>query len=190
MLQVNLMCIKTIILVAVSVLFLSSCSQKTTVVLLPDPDGAVGSMTIYNDAGSVDITEPGAATVVSGKTGAPSDPKIMEESEIASTFGDALAVLPDPPEHFILYFMSGSTELREESLQLFPDILDSIRQRESQAISVIGHTDTAGDAGYNFRLSKKRAERIRELLISRGVELRLYSSHLPWGKEPAHSNRR
>ena len=36
-------------------------------------------------------------------------------------------------------------------------------------ISVIGHTDTAGDKEYNFELSKRRAIAVKNLLVKQGV---------------------
>ncbi len=39
----------------------------------------------------------------------------------------------------------------------------------SPYISVIGHTDTAGDNQYNLRLSQNRALAVRRLLIHKGI---------------------
>lgn len=150
-------------------LFSSGCAKKTMVVLLPDPDGKVGHVTVFNEAGSVDITQAAEATTVSGRATLPSPPKKMEDDRIAAEFSTVLATLPAQPEHFVLYFKKQSTELTDEATKLFPLILKSIEIRESQAISVIGHTDTAGNRQYNLTLSQKRAAVVSRLLVKQGV---------------------
>ena len=153
------------------VLLVSGCAQNTTVVLLPDPDGKVGRITVENDAGTVDLSNPAEATVVPARDNRPKTPEIMSKDTIQSSFAVVLTALPEQPQHFILYFLSGSTELAEESQQLLPAILQSIATRHSQDISIIGHSDTAGDHGYNLKLSQKRAQAVSLILTQEGVPL-------------------
>lgn len=145
------------------------CSAKTTIVLMPDPDGKVGHISVTNDAGSVEIDQPAEATVVKGRQSTPSQPEILSEEKINAYFSEAIAALPDQPQHFILYFETGSTELTDDSRQTLPIILQSIEEKKSQDISVVGHSDTAGDFEYNLRLSKKRASAVVILLKEQGV---------------------
>ena len=54
------------------------------------------------------------------------------------------------------------------------DVLDAVAQEikargDVKGVVVVGHTDTSGSNGYNDKLSKKRANAIRDALISRGV---------------------
>lgn len=152
-------------------LFLSGCAEKTTIVLLPDPDGKVGHVMVATDAGSTDITDARAATEVKGRASLPTAPKILSEREIDAKFFRVLAILPRQPVHFILYFKSGSTELQPQSIKILPEILQSIGRKRSQNISFIGHSDTAGDPQYNLHLSRKRAETISSTLVKNGVDL-------------------
>ena len=163
-------------------LVLSGCAPTTTVVLLPDPDGKVGALTVSTDAGSVDIAKAGEATTVKSKTSLPSKPTILSEDKIAATFGDVLASLPEQPIHFILYFKSGSTELTKESTDLLPKILETVEERESQSISVVGHTDTAGNRQYNYKLSTLRAKAVSRLLVEKGVK-KMYIKSTSHGEE-------
>ncbi len=149
-------------------LVFSGCAQKTTVVLLPDPAGQVGHITVANKAGSVDITHPAEATVVAGQD-KPSAPEILTDDEIAAKFSKVLAALPTQPVHFILYFKTNSAELTEVSQKSLPLILQSIKDRKSENISVIGHTDTVGDREYNLILSKNRALAVSHILVQEGV---------------------
>lgn len=157
------------IVVLVIFLFCSGCAKKTMVVLLPDSDGKVGHVTVANEAGSVDITQAAEATTVSGRTTIPSTPEKMEDAKIAAEFSTVLSVLPAQPEHFILYFKRQSIVLTEDAKKSFPLILESIERKKSQSVSVIGHTDTAGNPEYNLTLSKRRAAVVKRLLVEQGV---------------------
>lgn len=166
--QVNLWrCLAFIFFIAIGV-NLSGCA-KTTVVLLPDPDGKVGKLSISNEAGSVDIDKAGEATTVRGKQSLPSRPEVLPEEKITAKYGDVLASLPEQPVHFILYFRSGSTTLTPESVNKIPEIMETINQRQSQSISVVGHADTAGNRQYNLRLSKQRADAVGRILAEKGI---------------------
>jgi outer membrane protein OmpA-like peptidoglycan-associated protein len=169
MVIINKQYIKILLFISIA-LFLTSGCAKTTIVLLPDPDGKIGYVTVYNDAGSIDITQAREATVVKGRGSQPTHPKVLSEEAIESKFSSGLASLPQQPVHFILYFKSDSTELTADSMKILPEILESINSRKSQNISVIGHTDTAGSSQYNLQLSQKRASAISLVLVQKGVD--------------------
>lgn len=145
------------------------CGQKTTIVLLPDPNGTVGQLTVSTKGGSVEIDRAGEAVVVSSATKAPPLPEPMSNEEIEKRFSTVLSALPAQPEHFLLYFKHDSTELTTESTRLIADILAAAADRRSENIHIIGHSDTLGDSQFNLRLSQKRADLVRELLRNRGV---------------------
>ncbi|MGB3211138.1 MAG: OmpA family protein [Desulforhopalus sp.] len=161
---------KILLFIFLSLIVVCSGCAKTTVVLLPDPEGKVGHVTVSTNAGSIDITQEREATTVRGRDSLPADPKILSEKAIDADFSRALAMLPDQPVHFILYFKSESAELTAESKKTLPEIFQSIDDKQSQNISVIGHTDTAGDHQYNLQLSLKRATAIRRILVKEGVD--------------------
>ena len=48
-----------------------------------------------------------------------------------------------------------------QGLQTFLDLMDDIE--------VIGHTDRSGDDEFNMALSRRRAERVRDLLVAAGI---------------------
>jgi outer membrane protein OmpA-like peptidoglycan-associated protein len=153
-----------------AIILTSGCGGKTMVVLVPDPDGKTGAVIVSNDAGTVDIDTANRGTTISGRQSAPKAPAPMTKEEIDAVFSRALAAQPKPPVHFILYFISDSKELRPESLESLPAILQTIEERNSVDISVIGHTDTIGSDEYNYRLSKERAEAVAAYLVGHGVE--------------------
>lgn len=146
----------------------AGCAKQTTVVLLPDPDGKVGKVIVGTETGKVEMTRTREGTKVKGAKH-PAAPVIVSEQEIERDYGTVLDSLPEPPEHFILYFSIESIELTLQSKKVVPEIFASVKAKESQSIAVVGHTDTAGDATYNLNLSNRRAKAVKQLLLNGGV---------------------
>jgi outer membrane protein OmpA-like peptidoglycan-associated protein len=142
---------------------------RTLVVLLAEDDGRTGKVSVATSAGTQLLDEAGEATAVSSPQEAPSAPSVMAPDEVAEIFGAALEAQPERPAVFVLYFKPDSDALTDESMSLVPGILDAIDLRRSVDTSVVGHTDTIGAREYNYELSRKRAQKIRDLLVSRGV---------------------
>lgn len=138
-------------------------------VLLPDPDGKVGQIEVSNPSGSQVLSVAGQATTVAKADAPPSAPVKMSDPEIAGIFGPALAALPAAPLRFTLFFESDSVEMRPDSKKHFPQVIAAIKDRRAVDTSVVGHTDTAGSKEYNYRLSRRRAEAIAQLLVAGGV---------------------
>jgi outer membrane protein OmpA-like peptidoglycan-associated protein len=140
------------------------------VVLVPDPDDArAGAVTVTTPQGSVELAAANESTrVASGQ--APSAPAPMADDEIQRRFGGAMSARPLPPREFLLYFESGGDTLTAESLALVTDIVEAVRQRPAPDVSVIGHTDTTGEAAANIALGLQRATLIRDLLVTSGLD--------------------
>lgn len=138
--------------------------------LLPEADGRTGHVTVSNDAGSRALDSPGAATRILDAQTAPGEAVTLGAAEIEALFGPALAAQPTPPLHFTLYFEQGSTQLAAESRDAIPTILAAIRERGSVDTSIVGHSDTAGDARMNLDLSLRRAMAVGALLAAEGVD--------------------
>lgn len=140
------------------------------VVLLPDPDGKVGRVTVTNEGGSRTLGQAGTATRIADERTPPTEPAPLTAAEVDSLFGDALRAQPAPPLHFILYFENSSTELTPASRGDFPRVVTAIRERASVDTSVVGHSDTAGDARTNLELSLARAKAVAALLAAEGID--------------------
>lgn len=149
---------------------MTACSPKNVVVLVPDPDGSVGRITVANDAGSVEIDTANESTAIRDAKTAPSPPAEMEKKDIDQLFSEALAIQPQPPVHFILYFEKDSTQLRPSSVAMLTDILSTIQAGQSEHISVVGHSDTLGDKAYNLSLSMRRATAVKQRLVQKGID--------------------
>lgn len=158
------------LVLAVCACVIAACSPKNVVVLVPDPDGSVGRITVANTAGSVEIDTANESTAIRDAETAPSAPAEMGKKDIDNLFGQALAIQPQPPVHFILYFEKDSTRLLPSSLAMLPDVLSTAQSRRSEHISVVGHSDTLGDKAYNLALSMRRAMAVQKLLVKRGID--------------------
>lgn len=147
-----------------------ACGHKNIIVLVPDPDGSVGQVSVSNDAGTVDMNRANQSTSVRDRTTAPAAPAELKPAQVQELFGRVLSNVPPPPIHFFLYFKSDSVQLLPASVQLLPEIVDTIQQRAPTRISVVGHSDTLGDKAYNLDLSKRRATAVKQQLVDRGVD--------------------
>ena len=153
-----------------ALILLAGCAGTgTTVLLLPDPDGKVGKVSLASQQGARELSKAGQAASVATSQAAPGEPFTMDPSQIRQLFGRALNAQPEQPALFILYFMSGGVGLTPQSQQAIPLILAEVKRRASRDISVVGHADTAGSTEYNIKLSLRRAHLVRDLLTKDGV---------------------
>ena len=168
---------RNVLFVLIFFCLLSGCAAHRTkrdlIVLLPDPDGKGGVITVTTQGGSQILDKPGYGIEFEDPNKPPVAPKPVEEKEINDVFAPALSVLPDPASRFILfilYFESNTTKLTLESNHLLAEVQKTIKSRRSNEVYVVGHTDLVGTEAYNDRLSSRRANYVRDLLVSSGVK--------------------
>jgi outer membrane protein OmpA-like peptidoglycan-associated protein len=156
---------------------LSGCgahrAKRDLIVLLPDSSGKGGVITVTTQGGSQILDKPGYAIEVEDPHKPPIAPQPVEEKEITDNFGPALSMLPDPASRYILiilYFERDTTKLTRESKDLVAEILRTIKSRKSNEVYVVGHTDLVGKEAYNTGLSQRRANYVRDLLVSSGIK--------------------
>lgn len=145
-------------------------APKSTVLLLPDPDGHVGSITVTNTLGSQTVTQAGTATRVASAKAAPEAPAPVSAEEQEKLFGQALRALPSKPVRFLLYFESDGVQLTPEAQALLPKVLATAKERSSRDLSVVGHASKLGNEDFNINLSRKRAEFVSGLLVKGGIQ--------------------
>ncbi len=153
-------------------LFITSCcaTPKNVFVLMPNPNGTVGQITVQNKGGQQVIAKAGMAVKVQNAKTPPLPPEPMKKQEIEKIFGSAMTSIPLSPVRFNLYFKSGGTKLTDASQALLPKIIATVRKRMPCDIRIIGHTDTVGNAEKNWKLGLKRAERIKGVLVRLGID--------------------
>ena len=160
---------RNILLPLVFLLQIGGCSPKSTFVLLPDKDGSVGEITVSNTQGTQTLSRARQSTTVGGNTSQPSMAKTLDQAKIEALFGKAIEIQPPPPTKYFLYFDFDSVQLTQESKSKLPQIVEITKERASNDVGINGHTDRSGNTKYNFLLSMKRAESIKNELLKLGI---------------------
>lgn len=152
-------------LTLVVLLVLGGCASER-VVLLPSADGRASAVVVRDAAGEVVLNQPYAAVKRSLDI---NNSYQSSPEEVKERFGQALAAQPVRPTSYMLYFEAGGNVLTPESQAALAGIRQEIAERPASEVMVIGHTDRVGSVDANDRLSKKRAEGLRDLLIESGI---------------------
>lgn len=146
----------------------AACAPQSTVVLIPDADGHVGRIQVQGAGGAVLLDHPNTASVANAGE-KPSPAKPLDEARIKQTWADALAAMPDRPVTFQLYFSSGTADLLPEAAELVVQAVDLAKKRPHVFIMIAGHADAVGSDEVNDRISRRRAEVVRNLVVERGL---------------------
>jgi OmpA-OmpF porin, OOP family len=137
------------------------------VVLLPGQDGKVGAVVVQEGGREVVLN----TAYASAKTGPGGQLQAGQATpdEVRAIFADALTAEPPRPVTFVLYFIEATDQFTPESQALVDQVLVAIASRPAPELTVAGHTDTVGTEQFNDALSLRRAERVRALLMARGI---------------------
>ena len=138
---------------------------QSYVVLLENPDGTVGQVTVAGAKGEVVLDRPRQGARFDGTS-----PFAVDDERIRKDFGAAMAAQPALPVSFLLYYEAGGTRLTTESQGLIPKVLEAVRSRPAPDVSVIGHTDTMGAPESNEKLGLERAQSIAKLIQEAGLK--------------------
>ncbi len=69
-----------------------------------------------------------------------------------------------------ILFDSGRSSIKEESNQVLNDIIAILNEYPTAKFTVEGHTDSAGSAKLNQRLSDSRANAVKNFLVQNGID--------------------
>lgn len=137
------------------------------VVVLPQAGGRTGTVIVERGGRTIVLDQPYAASRISSDGTARAER--LTEQEVGSAFSGTLSALPARPVSFLLYFITGTDDLTDESRAELARMLSELRNRPAPDILVIGHTDRVGGAEANDQLSLQRAERVKADLVSQGI---------------------
>lgn len=152
---------------ALMVLYGSENVGDELVVVLPGPDGKVGTVVVQRRGEQAVLnTAYAASRIYEGST---PQAQSLGASEVRKEFQAVLGALPGRPKSFLVYFLEGKDEFTDESRVAFDKILAELRERGAPDVVVIGHTDRVGGLQFNDRLSLQRAERVRGELVKLGI---------------------
>ncbi len=137
------------------------------VTILPEEDGSIGGVVVRSGGAIIVLDQPYASALVEGEGRATKSTYDVQGAQ--QDFAEVLAALPGRPSKFMLYFFEGNDEPIPQSDEEIARMIAHLGARTIPEILVIGHTDAVGGMQYNDKLSLQRAERVRALLIERGV---------------------
>lgn len=98
-------------------------------------------------------TKVTTSTAAAASTGAPSDFVYVQQG-------------PDTIDYSITFDINSAT-MRPGEFDKLTALCNAVKQANIQDLVVIGHTDASGSAAHNLRLSKRRAEEVRNQLVQR-----------------------
>jgi len=154
----------------VAALLAAGCAAPRPALFAVIPDQSDGHI------GTIVVEANGEKRVVHAAYGAQrvlADGSVVSEQldakQVREQFGPTLKALPPAPRTFTLYFLLDSDELTPESKAELQKVFAELKRRPLPDIMVIGHTYTRGRLAYNDQLSRARAERMRELLVDKGL---------------------
>lgn len=87
-----------------------------------------------------------------------------------------------------ILFETDSAALRSDLRADLGTIAGSLQRYPDTIVQVVGHTDSTGTAGYNQRLSERRADAVASVLISNGVPGRRIIARGAGQTQPVASN--
>ncbi|MCJ7629909.1 MAG: OmpA family protein [Longimicrobiales bacterium] len=161
-----------------------------------DPEGGVGTFSVLMDGKQVSLPAVRARGVLTNPMADPSevtgefvflddaDAAWMLDSRITSYLGEGRKLLvqvasrasSDALEDELrdecratvhdLYFATGSVEMEDASAPTIQRIAEILTANPEWQLTLVGHTDDIGTPESNLDLSRRRAERVRELLVT------------------------
>lgn len=87
-----------------------------------------------------------------------------------------------------VFFDTDSSAIKKESFPELLELVELLSENASTNIEIGGHTDNTGDKDYNIRLSKARAESVRQFLVSKGVAVERLTATGYGPDQPLSSN--
>jgi len=84
-----------------------------------------------------------------------------------------LTITYEAPKSFTLnsiQFETGKATLKASSYILLQDLVEMMKLKSTMKIMISGHTDSDGDDATNLVLSQKRADAVKQYLVSKGID--------------------
>jgi outer membrane protein OmpA-like peptidoglycan-associated protein/glucose/arabinose dehydrogenase len=160
-----------------------------------DPDGdtltyawSVSAGTVTNPtAASTPLTAPNAAGPVQA-TVTVSD----GQGNQATATATCTVAAPAPREYTFedVHFDFDRYTLRPDALRILDEAVSAMQQDATLNLTIEGHTCSIGTNEYNMALGERRANAVRDYLVTRGIAATRLST-ISYGEEnPAHDNSR
>ncbi len=147
------------------------------IILFQDVDSDAEIQGITNSEGKFEVQLKGNTTYEIKIKGFSEDedystipiPEIKEGEKMTFT----IDIQFEPAKSFTLenvHFETGKASLKKESYLELKELVEYLELKENVQIEIAGHTDDVGEEKPNLILSQKRAETVRNYLISKGIK--------------------
>lgn len=151
--------------------------------MLPNPDGSVGGVIVRSGSQTQVINEAYASADVA-KNGT-IEKTVGSKADVQAHYGDLLAAQPPRPRTFTINFLFDSaTDLAPESSATVAELKSVLKTWPAPHLTVVGHTDLAGDDVFNDRLSMRRAQTVAQFLIKAGIPAQQIETAARGKREP------
>ncbi len=100
------------------------------------------------------------------------DYALLEVPDEKGLFNYSVEIMYEPSRVFTLenvYFEFGKSTLKPESFPALNELVALLKTAPGMEIEISGHTDNIGSKESNLKLSKDRAEAVRQYLIRKGI---------------------
>jgi outer membrane protein OmpA-like peptidoglycan-associated protein len=160
----------TKVLLAAALIVTTSCATagKRTAIGAGAGAAAGAGLGALLGGGKGAIIGAGVGALAGGSVGLYLDKQAKELEEIAETKRTENGVLVRMKSEIL--FDSGSAVLKPEAIAQIEKVGDILAKYSDDRIRIQGHTDSTGSAAHNEELSLRRAQAVREVLLSRGVK--------------------
>jgi outer membrane protein OmpA-like peptidoglycan-associated protein len=160
----------------VALMNLAGCAGRgSLVVLLPDSDGRVGTISVETSQGAIVVDRPYYAVAASPDK-LPGTPRLMDKQDVEAKFDRAMAMEPAQPfriEKYTFYYRFNSTELTADSKNEIAANIGQVVVKRPVECYVVGHADRVGSEHYNKNLSHRRALSVQQKLVETGINSKI-----------------
>ena len=92
---------------------------------------------------------------------------VVETASVAETKPETKAVATDLP---VIYFANNSSRLTQREADKLDAVADMMKAQPDVMLSIVGHASNTGSEDYNLRLTQRRANTVKMLLVRRGID--------------------
>lgn len=154
-------------------LAVTGCTNpKTTIILLPEENNAIGKAVVTAPKGSMELHEAYSSTTVTNHAKVPEEINYLSAEEVAKRYPKLFEAEPQRPITIILYFEFDKDLLTTGSTALIPEVIGVVARRQPAEVSIIGHADRKGSDEYNYKLALERAEKVHQILLKSGLDIK------------------
>ena len=88
----------------------------------------------------------------------------------------------------IVLFDFSESKIKADQIPILAEIIKHLQANIKDRIEIAGHTDNIDSKDFNVKLSQKRADVIKEYLVSKGIDEKRAETKALWYSQPVADN--